>query len=130
MMDPTPTDSGYVLDVQELAADKVLALEARGVPRDYIDFAALSRRYSIDQMCQLAAKKDTGFDPARLAGRLRRFSELTPGVFGLANEEYTELGAAITSALGDLDDVIAALEQGRVKGRARTLAQPDKADPT
>ncbi|MCQ3809790.1 MAG: nucleotidyl transferase AbiEii/AbiGii toxin family protein [Acidimicrobiia bacterium] len=115
MMDATPTETGYVLDVQELAADKVLALEARGVPRDYFDFAALSRWYSIDQMCQLAGQKDTGFDVDRLAGRLRRFSELAPEVFGLADEEYADLGAAITGALGDLEHLIAAQEQRSAK---------------
>lgn len=116
LMAATPTDAGFVLDVQELAADKALALEARGVPRDYVDFAALNRRYSVDQMCQLAARKDTGFDPTRLAGRLRRFSELAPRVFRLGHEEYTELAAAITAALGDLDLLIAVPEQGGVNG--------------
>lgn len=108
LMAAVPTDSGLVLDVQELAADKVLALEARGVPRDYIDFAALNRRLSVGEMCQLAARKDTGFDPARLAARLRRFSELTPEVFGLGHEDYMHLAAAITAVSGDLDHVVEA----------------------
>lgn len=121
MMAARQTDAGNVLDVQELAADKVLALEARGVPRDYIDFAALNRRYSVEQMCQLAARKDTGFDPARLSARLRRFFELTPEVFRLENDEYTELESAIATAVGDLDHVADALEQ---KG----LMEPSKRD--
>lgn len=104
MMDARSTGTGFVLDVQELAADKVLALEARGAPRDYIDFAALHSRYSIEQMCELAAKKDTGFDPARLASRLSRFFDLNPTVFRLDQERYAEVEAAITRALGDLGD--------------------------
>lgn len=106
LMDARATDTGLVLDIEELAADKVLALEARGVPRDYIDFAALNRRFSVEQMCQLAAQKDTGFAPARLAGRLHRFSDLTPRVFGLDHEEHTELKAAITAALRDLERLV------------------------
>ena len=111
LMDARATEAGFVLDVEELAADKVLALEARGVPRDYIDFAALNGRFSVEQMCELAVQKDTGFDPARLAGMLRRFFDLTPRVFGLDDDEHTELENAITAALGDLERVIAA--QGR-----------------
>lgn len=120
LMAAKPTDSGFVLDVQELAADKVLALEARGMPRDYIDFAALNRRLGVEEMCQLAAKKDTGFDPARLAARLRGFSDLTPEVFGLDHEGYLELAAAITAGRGDLDQVVEARGVGgatRAAGR-------------
>lgn len=114
LMAARPTDCGFVLDVQELAADKVLALEARGMPRDYIDFAALNRRLGVEEMCQLAARKDTGFDPARLAARLRGFSELTPEVFGLGHEGYLELAASITAGRGDLDQVVEAREVGGV----------------
>ena len=111
LMEARATESGFVLDVEELAADKVLALEARGVPRDYIDFAALYGRFSVQQMCDLAVQKDTGFDPARLAERLRRFLDLTPRVFGLGHEEYAELKATVAAALDDLESVVAA--QGR-----------------
>ena len=123
MMDAKPTDAGFVLDVQELAADKVLALEARGVPRDYIDFAALHSRYSVEQMCQLAAQKDTGFDPTRLASRLSRFFDLNPTVFRLDQGRYAEVQSAITTALADLGGTSTTQQREGRTGRPRGREQ-------
>jgi len=52
---------GDVLSLDELAADKVLALFARAEARDFIDVAALLPRYGWPRLCGLAAEKDTGF---------------------------------------------------------------------
>lgn len=39
---PVRTDFGAVLALEDLAADKVLALEARALPRDFVDTAPRS----------------------------------------------------------------------------------------
>ncbi|WP_420638023.1 nucleotidyl transferase AbiEii/AbiGii toxin family protein [Candidatus Poriferisocius sp.] len=110
MMEARITEEGFVLVVDELAADKVLALEARGAPRDYIDFAALCDRFGVAEMCELAGGKDVGFDRARLAERLARFFELPPRVFRLDDSDYEGLRVSIEAALADLEEAISQRE--------------------
>ncbi len=50
-----------MLSLDELAADKVLALFGRAEARDFVDVAALLPRYGWVRLCDLAAEKDTGF---------------------------------------------------------------------
>jgi len=54
-------DVGPVLHPDDLAADKVLALWSRARPRDFVDVAALTRRYDPRRLMELAAAKDSGF---------------------------------------------------------------------
>jgi len=49
---------GRVLHPEEVAADKTLALFGRAAARDLVDVAALSERYTLEQLCELAAEKD------------------------------------------------------------------------
>jgi len=58
---------GPVLSVEELAADKTLALFGRAEPRDLVDVAALAAGLGTDELLSLAAAKDAGFDRAVLA---------------------------------------------------------------
>jgi len=51
---------GRVLHPEEVAADKTLALFGRATARDLVDVAALSERYTLEQLCELAAEKDPG----------------------------------------------------------------------
>ena len=54
---------GRVLHPDEVAAaDKTLALFGRAAARDLVDVAALSERYPLERLCELAAEKDAGFD--------------------------------------------------------------------
>ena len=53
---------GRVLHPDEVAADKTLALFGRAAARDLVDVAALSERYTLERLCELAAEKDPGFD--------------------------------------------------------------------
>ena len=74
---PTVTlELGAALHLDDLAADKVLALWGRAEVRDYIDVAALLNHFSRGQLLQLAAEKDAGFTPATFRdalGAIRRF---------------------------------------------------------
>ncbi len=56
-------DIGLVLHPDDLAADKVLALWSRARPRDFVDVAALARRFGTQRLMSLAAEKDSGFTP-------------------------------------------------------------------
>jgi predicted nucleotidyltransferase component of viral defense system len=68
---------GRVLHPEEVAADKTLALFDRPAARDLVDVAALSQRYTLEQLCELAAEKDPGFDRSVCADRWPR-PRLTP----------------------------------------------------
>ncbi len=61
-LDPVTTDVGRVLDLRELAADKMCALFGRAAPRDVLDVAALIGRFALGDMVGWATRKDTGFD--------------------------------------------------------------------
>jgi hypothetical protein len=62
---------GRVLHPDEVAADKTLALFGRAAARDLVDVAALLVPYTLEQLCELAAEKDAGFD-RRVFERLSR----------------------------------------------------------
>ncbi|MCY3786864.1 MAG: nucleotidyl transferase AbiEii/AbiGii toxin family protein [bacterium] len=58
---PVRIKGSNVLALADLAADKVLTLWARALPRDFVDFASLTERFSVGELCALAARKDGGF---------------------------------------------------------------------
>jgi nucleotidyltransferase AbiEii toxin of type IV toxin-antitoxin system len=57
-----PSRLGQVLDRDELAADKTLALFGRAEARDFVDVFRLRSFYSRARLCELATEKDRGFD--------------------------------------------------------------------
>lgn len=61
-----PGPLGPMLALEELAADKMLALFERAQARDFVDVAALAARLGFDPVCELAAEKDPGFSLAVL----------------------------------------------------------------
>jgi len=61
-LDAVVTDLGLVLDVRELADDKMCALFGRAETRDVLDVVALLRRFSIEDMTGWAGEKGAGFD--------------------------------------------------------------------
>ena len=64
------TSLGRVLDRDELAADKMLALYGRAEARDFVDVHRLRALYSREQLCALAFEKDRGFVAERFAEAL------------------------------------------------------------
>ena len=61
------TEVGPTLSSEELAADKMLALFGRALPRDFVDVYFLARKHGIDNLLRWAPEKDAGFDPYVLA---------------------------------------------------------------
>ena len=78
-------DIGRVLHPDEVAADKTLALFGRAAARDLVDVAALTDRYPLQQLCDLAAEKDAGFDQRVLADAMNAATDHS-------NDAFAELG--------------------------------------
>jgi hypothetical protein len=76
---------GRVLHPDEVAADKTLALFGRAAARDLVDVAALSERYPLERLCELAAEKDPGFDR-------RVFADALSAAAAHSDAAFAELG--------------------------------------
>ena len=76
---------GRVLHPDEVAADKTLALFGRAAARDLVDVAALLGRYTLEQLCGLAAEKDAGFDH-------RVFADALAAAAAHSDAAFAELG--------------------------------------
>lgn len=91
LMPAMQTEEGVVLAERELAADKTLALFNRAEPRDYLDFRSLAIRFSIDELCDLAASKDAGFQRHHLAEVLEFIDQRDRGLFNVDDDDYRDL---------------------------------------
>ncbi len=85
------SEVGPVLALEELGADKVIALFARAEARDFVDVRALARRVGWDRLLALAAEKDAGFNLSYFLDALRAFDRLPAAEFPLGGDEYLEL---------------------------------------
>ena len=91
---PVTMDVGPVLDLEDLAAWKTIALLSRVEPRDYMDVAACLDRYTIDGLISLARRLDPGLDSRDIADVGRRLDGLPDGIFtryGLDPEDVARL---------------------------------------
>lgn len=84
---------GPLVALDELAADKTLALFGRAQPRDFTDVDALARRLGRERLLELAAEKDRGFDRSMFAAQLGTVRGLQPDRFRLTRDEYEDLRA-------------------------------------
>lgn len=74
---------GSVAHIEELAADKVLAIFARAEPRDLVDLDALGRRLDLPTLVALGREKDHGLVPAVLADAIRAAAAAADARFAL-----------------------------------------------
>ena len=63
----TVPDIGPVLALDDLAGWKTVALASRMMARDYVDVAALLKKYSVSQLIALAVERDPGLEDADFA---------------------------------------------------------------
>ncbi|MCP4968709.1 MAG: nucleotidyl transferase AbiEii/AbiGii toxin family protein [bacterium] len=105
-----PSSYGPTLAVEELAANKVLALFDRAEARDFLDLAELTRHFELQSLMDLAAQKDTGFTTDGFLEALSSFRRLTTADFGIGDTEYEHLRATVASWQSHL---------GRQQGRER-----------
>lgn len=110
-----PSAIGPVLALEELAANKLLALFNRAEARDFVDFAAVEPLYGLDHLCRLASDKDAGFDRRVLAEMLRRVDRLPEDEFQLSAERLAALRRSVLSWQLQL----ARSAPGRGRGRER-----------
>ena len=89
--EPEPTQVGTTVALEELAADKVLALFSRAEARDFVDVRQLVERFGWPRLLELAAEKDLGFDVEHLVMALDAFSRLRPAEFPLSEAEHSDL---------------------------------------
>lgn len=73
---PEPLGDVWVLRLDELAADKTLALFGRAEARDFMDVDRLIDHYGTSRLLELASQKDAGFTPERFAESLRAIDRL------------------------------------------------------
>lgn len=81
--DPVVLDIGPVLHADDAIANKVCALFGRALPRDFldVDVAITSARYTREQLLDLAAAADGGFDPLLFADALGALTQITDAAF-------------------------------------------------
>jgi hypothetical protein len=81
--DPVQLDVGPVLHADDAIANKVCALFGRALPRDFldVDVAITSGRYTREQLLELAAEADYGFDPLLFADALGALTQITDAAF-------------------------------------------------
>jgi len=91
--DPVQLAIGPVLHADDAVANKVCALFGRALPRDFLDVdaAILSGRYTREQLLELAADADHGFDRLLFADALGALTQITDAAFA----EYSTSPGAI-----------------------------------
>jgi hypothetical protein len=88
---------GPVLSVEELGADKLLALFGRAQARDFVDVRALVGQFGFDRLCELAREKDPGFSLSVLDEMLGSFGRFSAFDLGLTDEEHGELADEVAA---------------------------------
>jgi hypothetical protein len=94
---------GPTLAVEELAANKVLALFDRAEARDFLDLDVLTRRFELRSLVALASQKDTGFEIEAFREALGSFDRFTAEDLGVSPSEHERLRAAVKGWLSYLD---------------------------
>lgn len=94
-LEPAETRYGPALDLRELGANKVLAIFDRSEPRDFIDLAALSERFELEELIALAWQKDPGLDLAVLDTFMARVRTLPRADFEHDDPAHEQLLRAV-----------------------------------
>ncbi|MGH8887584.1 MAG: nucleotidyl transferase AbiEii/AbiGii toxin family protein [Egibacteraceae bacterium] len=69
----------------------LLAVFDRAEPRDFRDLAAVTQRFSLGRLCELAREQDIGFDLSHLQQALRSFGRLTREDLAIDEDEHRHL---------------------------------------
>ncbi len=80
---PVTMDVGPVLDLDDLAGWKSVALVSRAEPRDYIDAAAALEHYTVGQLIGFAKRLDPGLEDRDFADAGRRLDLMPDRVFAV-----------------------------------------------
>jgi hypothetical protein len=99
---PEPSDLGLILSAKELAVDKVLAVFGRAEARDFVDLAALEPRFGLAHLCEVAERKDGGFQRSVLAEMLDRFDRLDRDEFDVDDARFASIVISVRQWRSDL----------------------------
>jgi len=91
---PVTMEVGPVLDLEDVAAGKAVALVSRVEPRDYADTAAALEHYTVDQLIALARRLDPGLEDRDFADAGRQLDRMPDRMFaryGLSPADVTVL---------------------------------------
>jgi Nucleotidyl transferase AbiEii toxin, Type IV TA system len=80
---PVTMEVGPVLDLDDLAGWKLVALLNRAEPRDYIDTAAALEHYTIGQLIRFARRLDPGLEDRDFADAGRRLDAMPDRLFAI-----------------------------------------------
>ncbi len=86
-----------LVSLEELAADKPLALFGRAAARDYQDVAALRRHFSWTALFELESEKDAGFSVERFLEAVAAFDRLDAEEFDASPAEYERLRVEVAA---------------------------------
>lgn len=92
------------VSLEELAADKILALFGRAAARDYQDVAALRRHFSWTALFELASEKDAGFSMERFLEAVAAFDRLDADEFDTSRAGYERLRAEVAAWPSEIRD--------------------------
>jgi hypothetical protein len=96
---PVTMDVGPVLDLEDLAGWKVVAMVSRIEPRDYIDTAAALQHYTVDQLIHFAKQLDPGLEKRDFADAGRQLDRMPDGLFtryGFGRDDVAKLRERFT----------------------------------
>jgi hypothetical protein len=93
-----------LVSLEDLAADKILALFGRAAARDYQDVAALRRHFSWTVLFELASEKDAGFNPKRFLEAVAAFDRLDADEFDTSRAGYERLRAEVAAWPSEIRD--------------------------
>jgi hypothetical protein len=102
VLSPEQSRYGPTLAVEELAANKVLALFDRAEARDFLDLVELTHHFELQSLLDLASRKDTGFDTVGFLEALSSFGRFTSADFGVDQAEHDQLRARVAKWRSDL----------------------------
>jgi len=118
-------DVGPTVALEELAADKTLALLGRAAPRDFIDVRALAELFGTDRLCELAADKDLGFSRRHLADALQKIDRLARDQFEVNDQQFEELQRWVFTWRAVLLEQVRQMERPRAIDRDPGIEGPD-----
>lgn len=114
---PAQTRYGPALDLRELGANKVLAIFDRSEPRDFLDLAALTKRFGLEDLIALAGEKDPGLDLEVLHAFMDRVRTLPRSDFDHDDQAHQQLLRVVDDWRSRIHELHAAEMGGRRAGQ-------------
>jgi len=119
--EPVTLSVGPVLSLEDAVGSKVIAVYSRAEVRDYLDLDAIreSKRFTDEQLLDLAADRDPGFDVTMFAGQLEQIVRITSTIrvqeYGVEAPELAQLKSRLSGWANELRSDPPTLGQHRIQ---------------